>query len=80
VKEFPIVLPIVVDRGVFKPGTTYEKGDGITWGGSFWIAQRSTEAKPEVDDSWRLSVKRGRDGKDGANGKDFQPPSTVKLQ
>ncbi len=64
-KEFPFSLPVVLDRGVFKQGESYEPGDGVTWGGSYWIAQRSTDAKPDGPDSgWRLSVKRGRDGKD----------------
>lgn len=67
VKEFP--LPVVVDCGVWKE-RSYRKGSGVTWGGSFWIAQRDTEAKPDTQDSgWRLAVKRGRDGRDGRDGK-----------
>jgi integrin beta 3 len=63
VKEFP--LPVVVDRGVWTDHA-YRKGAGVTWAGSFWIAQRDTSAKPDTADSgWRLAVKRGRDGKDG---------------
>jgi hypothetical protein len=58
-------FPVVIDRGVFKDGSAYEAGDGCTWGGSFWIAQRETSAKPDSPDSgWRLSIKKGRDGKD----------------
>lgn len=56
----------VLDRGVWREGE-YHKGDGVTWGGSFLIAQRDTKAKPETAeaaDDWRLAVKRGRDGKD----------------
>lgn len=75
-KEFTFVLPVVLDRGVFKDGTAYAAGDGVTFGGSFWIAQRETSAKPGTDDSWRLSVKKGRDGKDGEAPK---PPTPVKL-
>jgi hypothetical protein len=64
-KEFPFSLPVVIDRGVFKQGESYAAGDGVTWGGSYWIAQRGTDAKPDGPDSgWRLAVKRGRDGKD----------------
>lgn len=67
-----IRMPIVLDRGVFKEGQTYEAGDGATWGGSFYIAQRSTSAKPgqPSDDSraWRLAVKKGADGKSGPQG------------
>ncbi|KEZ13542.1 Collagen triple helix repeat (20 copies) [Sphingobium yanoikuyae] len=62
---FQIPFPVVIDRGVFADGKSYEEGDGVTWGGSFWIAQRATGSKPDSDGSgWRLAVKRGRDGKD----------------
>ncbi len=64
-KEFPLVLPVVIDRGVFSEGKTYEPGDGVTWGGSFWIAQETTAEKPDSTKGWRLAVKKGRDGKDG---------------
>lgn len=59
-----IVIPAVIDAGFFKEGQTYEHGDGVTFGGSYWIAQKATDAKPEVgSEFWRLSVRRGRDGK-----------------
>lgn len=62
---FQIPFPVVIDRGVFAEGKSYEEGDGVTWGGSFWIAQRATSAKPDSADSgFRLAVKRGRDGRD----------------
>ncbi len=62
-------LPLVLDRGVFKDGTTYERGDGVTWGGSFFIAQKATRSKPEdVVGDWRLAVKRGREGREGKPG------------
>lgn len=67
VKEFPLVMPILLDRGVWKQGD-FAKGDAVSFGGSLWIAQRDTSDKPETTDAWRLSVKRGRDGKDGKNG------------
>lgn len=57
-------IPVVLDRGVFKSDAAYQKGDAVTWGGSMWIAQKDTSAKPETGDDWRLAVKRGRDGKD----------------
>lgn len=64
---FQVPFPVVIDRGVFADGKSYEEGDGVTWGGSFWIAQRATRSKPDSADSgWRLAVKRGRDGKDKA--------------
>jgi collagen type III alpha len=63
-KSFPLRLPTVVDRGVWRE-RAYEPGDGVTWRGSFWIAQKETSAKPdEASTDWRLAVKRGRDGKD----------------
>jgi len=66
-KEFSFDVPVVIDRGVYKDSATYQAGDGVTWAGSYWIAQRSTETKPDGPDSgWRLAVKRGRDGKDKA--------------
>lgn len=79
VKEFRVAKPTLADcyRGVWREGA-HKAGDAVTWGGSLWIAQRDTEAKPETDDSWRLAVKKGRDGKDG---RDLTPPAkaTVKL-
>jgi integrin beta 3 len=57
-------------RGVWKAGD-YHKGDGVTWGGSFWIAQQDTATKPDTPEcDWQLAVKRGQNGKDGRNGKD----------
>ncbi len=69
VKDFR--LPIVIDRGVFKEDAEYHKGDGVTWGGSFWIAQETSADKPDSGKGWRLAVKRGRDGKDGI----MKPPT-----
>lgn len=64
-KEFPLVLPVVIDRGVFSEGKTYEPGDGVTWARNYWIAQKHTAEKPCAGPDWRLAVKGGRDGKDG---------------
>lgn len=56
---------IVLDAGVWKEGVGYVKGDGVTSGGSFWIAQADTSTKPgKSPDEWRLAVKRGNDGRD----------------
>jgi hypothetical protein len=64
-KAFTLKWPTVIDRGVYKAGETYEPGDAVTWGGSLWIAQKQTDAKPDTPESgFRLAVKRGRDGKD----------------
>jgi hypothetical protein len=65
VKRFEITLPTIIDRGVYRPDAGYVKHDGVTFGGSFWIAQKDQPGKPgEGNDGWRLAVKRGRDGRD----------------
>ena len=73
VKEFAIVLPGFVDRGVWKDGEAYQPGDGVTYGGSFWIAQAGSEGRPDTGKGWRLAVKKGRDGKDGRDGEKGLP-------
>jgi len=74
------VLPVVLDRGVWKEGTTYQAGDGVTWAGSFWIAQAETIDKPgDGATAYRLAVKAGREGKPGRDGKDLREPPVVKL-
>jgi integrin beta 3 len=62
-----VVTAALLDQGVWRE-RAYLKGDGVSWGGSFFIAQRDTSAKPETSPDWRLAVKRGRDGKDGKPG------------
>jgi ketosteroid isomerase-like protein len=71
-KEARLQLAVVLDRGVFREDSEYKAGDGVTWGGSFWIAQREAKGeKPgEANDAFRLAVKRGRDGRDGV----MKPP------
>jgi hypothetical protein len=59
-----IKTAIVLDAGVWREGATYVAGDGVTLGGSFFIAQAETSAKPGKSDDWRLAVKRGSDGRD----------------
>ena len=81
VKRFDLSLPVVIDRGVYKPDLDIRSGDGVTWGGSYWIAQKDAPAgRPgePSSDGWRLAVKKGRDGKDGRNGIDKTAP--VKLE
>jgi hypothetical protein len=65
VKSFGFRVPVTIYRDVWREGA-YEKGDAVTWGGSLWIAQKDTDAKPDSGDGWRLAVKRGRDAKDPA--------------
>jgi hypothetical protein len=65
VKEFRHTMAVVLDRGIYKDGRSYDPGDGVTYAGSFFIAQERTDGRPETSKAWRLSIKRGRDGKDG---------------
>ena len=75
VRKFDFEIPVVIDQGIYKEGSTYVAGDGVTWGGSYWIAQSETKAKPDsLDSGWRLAVKKGRDGKDGRHGIDKTAP------
>lgn len=75
VKDFR--LPIIVDRGVYKEGQTYRPGDGVTWGGSYWICQEETTDKPDSGKGFRLAVKKGRDGRDGVV-KEAKPQEPVR--
>lgn len=69
-----LTFDVVLDRGVYQSGRTYEKGDGVTFGGSFWIAQDATSEKPgDGATKWRLAVKAGREGREGKPGKDGSP-------
>jgi integrin beta 3 len=68
-KRWPFVVPFVIDRGVWKAGTTYQRGDAVSWAGSLWIAQQETTQRPgDGETSWRLSAKKGNDGKAGPAG------------
>lgn len=65
VVERSVVLHYPLDRGVYKDGTEYVRGDGVSYGGSFWIAQKDApKGKPgQANRDWRLTIKRGRDGR-----------------
>jgi hypothetical protein len=63
VKEFPIHIDVLLDRGVYRDDSVYQKSDVVTWGGSLWIAQVDSPGHPRDGSSWRLSVKAGRDGR-----------------
>jgi hypothetical protein len=60
-----LTVPVDIYRGVFVEGRTYERGDGVTYGGSEWHCNETTTTKPGESKHWTLKVKRGRDGKDG---------------
>lgn len=64
-----VSVPAIIDKGVFKDGVLYKQGHAVTWGGSLWVCQGPTDARPGTDDTWRLAVKKGRDGKDGKDGR-----------
>lgn len=65
-----IKVAALVDKGVFKAGADYEAGDGVTWGGSFFIAQKDAPTGHPGEpgsNGWRLAVKRGRDATKGVS-------------
>ncbi len=57
--------PAMMDRGIWREENKYLRGDGVTCGGSFWVAQvDSPPGKPgDPDSGWRLVVRKGRDAK-----------------
>lgn len=80
--EKSIKIAAVLDRETFKHDGTYEKGDGVSYGGSFWIAKcdapKGVPGSGETD--WRCAVKKGRDGKDlRENASTFDASKGVKL-
>lgn len=54
-----IVLPVVIDRGVYVRGKQYARGDAVTDHGSWWIAQEATDGRPKESRAWRLARKEG---------------------
>jgi hypothetical protein len=55
-------IPTVMYRGAHDVEKQYARGDGTTYGGSFWIAKvDQPQGRPGTTDDWRLAVKRGRD-------------------
>jgi hypothetical protein len=81
VKEFPLNFEIPVYRGYWREGRKCEAGHMLTHEGSVWIAKRANCSKPclENKEDWQLAVRKGRDGRDGANGRDLGPQPAVKL-
>jgi hypothetical protein len=75
-KEFTITIPAIIDRGIWREGK-YAKGDGVTWDGSFFVAQCDTEEKPLLHQDWRQAVKAGRPGRNTETVKYL--PATVKM-
>jgi Collagen triple helix repeat (20 copies) len=73
VKQMQITLPIPIDRGQYKAGMTYQRGDEVTFGGQVFRATKDTEDKPSGSKDWRVSTNRGRDGRDGKDGERGPP-------
>lgn len=49
-----------IDRGVFRAGQPYKKGDGVTYGGCYWFATKNNptgEPPKGPNDCWRMAVK-----------------------
>jgi hypothetical protein len=54
-----------LDRGPFDATKRYLAGDGITYGGHWWIAQKDApQGKPGESGDWRLAVRRGKDARE----------------
>lgn len=80
--EKSVKIASVIDRGVFSAEKSYEQGDGTTYGGCYWIAQKDApEGVPGGSADWRLAVKKGRDGKDlRDNASKHDPSKGVKIR
>lgn len=81
--EKSVKFPSLLDRDVYKRDGTYEKGDGVSYGGCFWIAKcdnpQGVPGSGETD--WRRAVNRGRDGKDLRDSASKHDPSKgVKIR
>ena len=64
-----ITIPALIYRGVWRQAT-YDKGDTVTWAGSMWHANDTTNEKPgDGSKAWTLCVKKGADGRVGPEGK-----------
>jgi integrin beta 3 len=81
VKEFAFSMPVELYRGVYVEGKTYDRGDGVTWAGSEWHANETTNTKPgDGSKAWTLKVKRGRDGKDGRDAPQAPPVVSIGVR
>jgi hypothetical protein len=55
------VMPILIDRGVWKVDQAYERGDCISYDGGLWSAQIDNQGeRPGREKGWRLMVKQPR--------------------
>jgi collagen triple helix repeat protein len=74
-----IKTAVVLDAGVWTE-RSYAPGDGVTLGGSFFIAQVDTTERPGRSDDWRLAVKRGADGRDWRPEQDKRAAEPVRFK
>lgn len=79
-KEFTYRMPLVIDRGYFRRGKKFEKGDAVTHDGTLWIALKDTDVTPSIaaKADWRIGARKGEDGRPGVDGIDA--PSVVALR
>jgi hypothetical protein len=70
VRAFPVTVPTMQYRGVYRDGVTYRRGDWVTWAGSTWHCDADATIDKPGDRSraWVLAVKCGRDGARGPVG------------
>jgi hypothetical protein len=69
VERQEVKTSIMLYRGLWKNGFNADAGDVVTSDGSMWVAMAGTREKPGTNaKDWRLSCKRGHDGKDGERG------------
>jgi hypothetical protein len=78
-KDHEIKTGIPLDAGVWTEERGYVAGDTVSHGGSLFIAQIATTAKPGKSDDWRLAVKRGADGRD-YRPEDKRAPEPVRFK
>lgn len=81
-KAFQFNIPVVQYRGYWREGRKCAEGHAITHNGSLWIAKRDTCAEPsaKASDDWYLAVLKGRDGRDGYDGKNFGERPPINLR
>lgn len=66
VKSFPVVLPFLKYQGAYAEGVPYVVGDVVTSGGNAWHCQKPTTLRPgDSVATWKMMVRKGRDGRDG---------------
>ena len=56
--------PSLEDAGVWDEREQYRLGEVVTHDGSAWVFRGTKNGRPGHSNSWRLLVKRGKDGRD----------------